>query len=274
MAQFKWGYANGNGPHVWAAHFNSAQGSHQSPINISAKKTIHDADLTQTPLHINYSANLSGATMINTGASVNINCQNILSQLSGGPLAPNSLYTPLQYHLHWGSDNRWGSEHLIDGQASAAELHLVHWNKSLFETPTKAAEDNQQRGLCVLGVFLKAGKHNDALDPFISQIGEVDTCGKQHSLEKINLRSLLPENIENYWTYAGSLTTPPCSESVTWIVFQEVCEISKSQLKALRTLHQSDCRASACIEDNFRPPVPLGDRILRSSFALESAQDD
>lgn len=80
---------------------------------------------------------------------------------------------------------------------------------------------------------------------------------------------LLPTT-KTYWTYEGSLTTPPCSESVIWIVFKTPIEVSRDQLDAMRNLNCYDVKDECpCNElngkviNNFRPPLPLGNRVLR-----------
>ena len=77
----------------------------------------------------------------------------------------------------------------------------------------------------------------------------------------------------SYWTYEGSLTTPPLYESVTWIVFKKPMTVSKEQLDAMRSLKCHGCfTKSGNIEsvpenvplmDNFRPPQPIKERIVR-----------
>jgi carbonic anhydrase len=89
--------------------------------------------------------------------------------------------------------------------------------------------------------------------------------------------NLLPAN-RSYWTYLGSLTTPPCSESVTWILFKEPIEVSPEQLEAFRNLKCYDAReecpcentmhapfATGKVINNYRPPLPLGNRELREA---------
>lgn len=79
---------------------------------------------------------------------------------------------------------------------------------------------------------------------------------------------LLPAN-PAYWTYEGSLTTPPCNESVIWIVFKTPIEVSEGQIAAMRNLNCFDFKEECPQElrgkvlNNFRPPLPLGNRELR-----------
>nr|XP_012219873.1 PREDICTED: carbonic anhydrase 5B, mitochondrial isoform X4 [Linepithema humile] len=96
--------------------------------------------------------------------------------LSGGPLM-DDVYKLEQYHCHWGCSDSRGSEHTVDGQAFAGELHLVHWNTSKYKTFAEAAKASD--GLAVLGVFLKVGKTHEEMDkiarllPYVSHKDEV-----------------------------------------------------------------------------------------------------
>lgn len=116
----------------------------------------------------------------------------------------------------------------MDGESFAGELHLVHWDKSKYGSFTEAA--GQPDGLAVLGVFLKVGKHHPEMDkiaqllPFITHKGDRITLR-----EAIDPAKLLPEDT-TYWTYLGSLTTPPFYESVIWIVFKHAIEVSEEQV--------------------------------------------
>ncbi len=84
--------------------------------------------------------------------------------------------------------------------------------------------------------------------------------------EPVDPSKLLPTNTREYYTYPGSLTTPPLSESVTWIVFKEPIRLSKHQLQTMRQLMFCDEAHSESGEhmvDNFRPPCPITGRTVR-----------
>ncbi|CAH8611523.1 unnamed protein product [Heterobilharzia americana] len=104
-------------------------------------------------------------------------------------------------------------------------------------------------GLSVLGVFFQLGKSsNNALKRLCA------------------LLNLLPSDLSRYYTYSGSLTTPPCSECVTWIVLDEPVVMSIDQLETLREMH-ANC-VSCGNTDNFRPICPVGSRSVRCSFRV------
>ena len=75
----------------------------------------------------------------------------------------------------------------------------------------------------------------------------------------------------SYWTYQGSLTTPPLLESVSWIIFKKPMTVSKEQLDCMRNLKCNGCSASNSnsifddipMVDNFRPPQPINERVVR-----------
>jgi carbonic anhydrase len=139
----------------------------------------------------------------------------------------------LQFHFHT------PSEHTLDGKPFPLELHLVH----------QAAD----KTLAVIGVLLTEGATNTVLGRFWDRLpkaqGEVDTS------VSIEVKDLLPRGLDDYFTYSGSLTTPPCTESVRWVVLKQPVQISKSQIASFR----------AVFPMNARPTMPLGARYLLSS---------
>jgi carbonic anhydrase len=139
-------------------------------------------------------------------------------------------YELLQFHFHT------PSEHTINGKASALEMHLVHRNAK-----------NQ---LAVVGVMMEKG----ATNPLIEQIWQhIPTVGKTNVVKNstINATKLLPNN-KAYFSYAGSLTTPPCSENVKWNVLIEPIQVSEKQIEAFQSLYQV----------NARPVQPINGRII------------
>ncbi|XP_004459964.2 carbonic anhydrase 5A, mitochondrial isoform X2 [Dasypus novemcinctus] len=222
----------GPGPVPW--------GRRQSPVNIRARDSVHDPGLR--PLRVAYDA-ASCLYAWNTGYLVQVEFADPArgSGISGGPL--ENHYTLKQFHFHWGAADEWGSEHTVDSRTFPAELHLVHWNSVKYPNYQEAVMG--ENGLAVIGVFLKDARV--AVGPF-QPSGLLPAC-------------------PDYWTYGGSLTTPPLAESVTWILQKEPMEAAPSQLAAFRTLLCSaPGEEEKAMVNNYRPLQPLMNRKVRSSF--------
>jgi len=260
-----WGYSENNGPHTWHKMFPTAAGPRQSPIDVNTARVTSDTSLHSQPLQWRYVPDHCKA-IANPGYCWRLDVNGDGSELSGGPLQAH--YKLEQFHAHWGPSSEKGSEHTVDGQAYAGELHLVHWNSDKYATFAEAA--GHPDGLAVLGVFLEAGpKDNDELEKIVKLIPKISHKGQSTEVSTpIDPAKLIPEN-KHYWTYPGSLTTPPCTESVIWILFKEPIPISERQLSVFRSIKrvcadEVHCNAEdANIICNYRPPLPLGNRELR-----------
>lgn len=142
-----------------------------------------------------------------------------------------STFTFKQFHFHR------HSEHTINGKASEMELHLVHI-------------DDATGNITVLGIMLE----EDADNPFIEKVwANIPTTQKSEvtTTVSLNLSDILPAD-KKYYTYTGSLTTPPCSQGLQWILFKEPVKISHAQAVAFEKIY----------EDNARPTQPLNNRLV------------
>ncbi|XP_075684212.1 carbonic anhydrase 13-like [Rhinoderma darwinii] len=237
----------------------------QSPINIYTKKVRYDSSLN--PLYIYYDSK-SSRRLVNVGHCFNVEFEdtNDRSVLSDGPLT--GYYRLRQFHFHWGSSDRDGSEHVIDGHVYPAELHIVHWNsqKNLsFDEAVKHPD-----GIAVIGVLLKLGEPNPVIQNIIDNLDQVKTKNKECPFTTFDLSSLLPKD-RNYWTYQGSLTTSPYLECVTWIILQEAIPISSEQLQHFRgLLCTSENEDPTFILENHRAIQPLETRVVRASCKNKS----
>ncbi|XP_017771112.1 PREDICTED: carbonic anhydrase [Nicrophorus vespilloides] len=256
-----WGYGSENGPETWSKAFPAASGVRQSPIDICP---VNLQTEQVKPLTWKYIPE-NEKTLANNGHSWVVNVDGQGSELSGGPL--EGKYMLEQFHCHWGASDEEGSEHTVQGKKYSGELHLVHWNTK-YSSFAEAAKHPD--GLCVLGVFIKPGKPNNDIAKIVSKFNLIQhkSCNAKISTP-MDPSNFLPKD-SGYWTYMGSLTTPPCSECVIWIVFQEPIEVSHEQLKAFRTL-KTYCSEDVCpcdeyqgyLKNNYRPTVPLGERVIR-----------
>ncbi|XP_035138052.3 carbonic anhydrase 5A, mitochondrial isoform X3 [Callithrix jacchus] len=225
---------------LWTGPVSVPGGTRQSPINIRWRDSIYDPRLK--PLKVSYDA-ASCLYVWNSGYlfQVEFDDSTEASGISGGPL--ENHYRLKQFHFHWGAADEGGSEHAVDDHAYPAELHLVHWNSVKYQNYKEAVMG--ENGLAVIGVFLKDARA--AMGPF-------------------DPSSLLP-TCRDYWTYPGSLTTPPLTESVTWIIQKEPVEVAPGQLSAFRTLLFSALgEEEKVMVNNCRPLQPLMNRKVRASF--------
>lgn len=255
-----WGYGADNGPNTWHESFPIALGEQQSPIDIHTSHAKYDPSLK--PLSIHYEPSTT-KSIVNNGHSFNVEFDDSedRSVLRGGPV--DGTYRLKQFHFHWGSCDGHGSEHTVDGVKYEAELHLVHWNTK-YESFGEAVAHCD--GLAVVGVFLKVGPIKPELQKVIDVLELIPTKGKTASFKDYDPSGLLPKSL-NFWTYQGSLTTPPLLQCVTWIVLKEPISVSAQQISKLRELYFNDELDDPChMVDNFRPPQPLKGREVRASF--------
>ncbi len=222
--EHKWTYEGEKGPENWAGlseEYSPCGGKLQSPIDIS---NSYDEPSLRA-LNIEYQA-ITELELVNNGHSVQANIPNgCFLNIDG------KKFNLLQFHFHC------PSEHTINGEAAASEIHLVH------------AIDNK---IAVIGLLLNEGNENPALAKFIDQIPAHD--GDKANVEgmEFNPAELLPQD-KGYFTYPGSLTTPPCTESVHWFVMKQILEASTEQINTLK---------NAMPPNNARPVQAINGRLI------------
>ena len=133
-------------------------------------------------------------------------------------------------HAHWGDKSGVGSEHTVDGTPYDAELHIVHFNTKY---PSPAEAFDQEDGLAVLGIFINIGKEHPEFEKLCKRFQDIQHPFDVAQLEEEVLPTNFLPNNKSYFTYPGSLTTPPLHESVTWVVFKEHIEMSEKQVRNL-----------------------------------------
>ncbi|KAJ8277583.1 hypothetical protein GJAV_G00077030 [Gymnothorax javanicus] len=255
-----WGYGASDGPDKWVENFPIADGPRQSPVDIVPDEARYDSALQA--LNLKYDGSTS-RSIVNSGHSFQVDYvdDNNSSTLTGGPIS--GTYRLRQFHFHWGGEDDRGSEHTVAGTKYAAELHLVHWNTKY---PSFGDAASQPDGLAVVGVFLQIGGANDQLQIVLDALDAIKAKGQQTTFENFDPSVLLPGSLD-YWTYDGSLTTPPLLESVTWIVLKEPISVSSDQMAKFRSLlFSAEGEAESRMMDNYRPLQPLKGRQVRASF--------
>lgn len=239
----------------------------QSPVAIMSLNPTYA--LVNKPLIIEYPSTVENLRLNNTGFGWEVKMPyqiSMMTSLFGAHLSTAHRYRLDQFHCHWGTSDTQGSEHTVDNRSYSAEMHFVHYNMEKYRSMSKAARHPD--GLAVLSVFLDAQEnhHNHAeLEKIVSHLKAVTLKG-EHSIIKqaVRVENLLPPN-KSYWSYQGSLTTPPYYESVTWFIFKQPLRCSRNQIQRFRTLMSSlQADPDASIKCNFRKVQPLNGRTIVS----------
>ncbi|XP_066540009.1 carbonic anhydrase 14 [Hoplias malabaricus] len=267
----EWTYAGVVGQSEWPEVFPECGGSSQSPIDVDTSQTLYDPSLAPVK-PLGYDQYGHGPfTLSNNGHTVEMPLPSWMG-IGGLPWQ----FSAVQLHLHWGNGVgvAKGSEHTIDGHSASAELHVVHYNSELHANLSEAK--TQGNGLAVLGVLIEAGgETNQAYTNILNYLGRIRHAGQRVAIPAFDVQTLLPRDLSRYFRYNGSLTTPPCHQSVLWTVFSERVRISHSQLLKLETVlfsSRPEDSQPTLLQDNYRATQPLNCRTVLSSFVPVSVQ--
>lgn len=146
-------------------------------------------------------------------------------------------------------------------------MHYVLANTKYGADVAKAGQHPD--GLVVLATIFHASDKNDTyMQPLLDSLSRIPDEGTNTTMEgsKLLLDHILPDERDLFFQYEGSLTTPPCSESVTWIVYRDISAISPRQLAVFRGLyHHDDDDNKVHIEHNVRDLQKSAGRVVRGS---------
>jgi carbonic anhydrase len=223
-----WSYEGEGGPEHWGGlspeYSACSVGQEQSPVNLSGPipAELSDLEIAWTPLE--------NGTITNNGHTAQVDLAG-----HGGMTVAGKQYDLLQMHFHH------PSEHTVDGAHRAMEAHFVH-----------KAQDGS--GLGVLGLFIEEGTL--PLGPLVPLWAALPSApGKAAIAGTVDFKEMLPASVELF-AYRGSLTTPPCSETVDWFVLSAPAVASKDQITAFAKL----------FPNNARPVQSFGRRFLLRSM--------
>ncbi|MFG6150179.1 carbonic anhydrase [Halobacillus sp. B23F22_1] len=223
----EWSYDGETGPGQWGelddAYAACADGKEQSPVNIESAQVEENEG--SGDLEINYQS--SSFSLANNGHSIQANAVDLENHL----VIDEEEYELAQFHFHQ------PSEHLVNSQRYEMELHLVH--------------ETENGDAAVLGIMIEEGEENSTLSYLWDQLPLEETEEDVTIEEPVDLQALLPEDQTNF-QYEGSLTTPPCTEEVKWMVFEEPIEMSEEQIQEFKEIYHK----------NHRPEQPLEGREI------------
>lgn len=221
-----WEYRGPHGTAHWGemdpAYESCSHGHAQSPIDIRNAQAARLAPLEFSYGHV-------APEIINNGHTIQVNVPKGQSLRIG-----DHRYELVQFHFHTPSEER------VDGKPSAMVAHFVH-------------RDTEGK-LAVVAALIQPGKGQTGFDTVLAHLpqhaGETLTVA---GLE-LDLAGLLPAG-RRYWEFEGSLTTPPCSEGVRWMVLTQPVTVSADAIRNMRRLYPA----------NARPVQPLNGRVVRLS---------
>lgn len=229
-ADQKWSYAGDTGPEHWADlspdNALCKEGKNQSPIDIVESAAVK-SDLPA--LKFDYKP--MSLVIQNKEFTMNVSAEE-----AGSLTVGDDAYKLMHFHTHVPSDEA------VNGKRTDMAVHLSH----------KSAA-GQSLGLTVF-LTVAADGNNPVLETLAKALPAKPGDPEKHDEIKIDLNQLLPKDL-NYFSYDGSLTWPPCTEGVKWIILKEPVTISKDQFAKFQEVYPNTAR----------PLQPVGDRKVLSS---------
>ena len=219
-----WSYEGEGGPGNWGKlkpEFNvCAIGKRQSPINIQEGSTLAGP---AEPVQFNYTP--SNGSVVNNGHTIQVDVEGNNSITVRG-----SRYQLLQFHFHTPSEEQ------INYKRFAMVAHLVH--------------KNEEGQLAVVAVLLEPGESNGLINKVWTYMPLDANDRVRMPQDLLNMNELLPQD-QRYYQFMGSLTTPPCTEGVLWMVLKTPVQISRAQYKLFTQLYPLNARPVQAL--NGRP---------------------
>lgn len=257
-----WGYHD---QEAWRSAYHDCSGKSQSPIDIETSKAIYDRSLPLIKLEGYDLTGHAGLTLVNNGHTLKLSLPSSMRIVKGF----DEIYLAAQLHFHWGTIEVPGSEHTIDNVHFPAEIHVVHYNSKYANISEAASKPD---GLAVLGGFIGIGlRENENYEKILSALTDVSIEESNTLIPGFNIRHLLPNNLEKFYRYNGSLTTPPCFQTVNWTMFNDTITVSRRQLAALEDTLKAG--QNQLLSKNFRAPQLLHGRRVLASFSTSPGVD-
>jgi carbonic anhydrase len=219
-----WSYSGATGPQAWGQmkpEFNvCAIGKRQSPINIEESATLQGP---AEALQFNYTA--SSGVVVNNGHTIQVDLYGDNTLTVRG-----SVYKLLQFHFHTPSEEQ------INYRNAAMVAHLVH--------------KNAQDQLAVVAVLLDPGLANALISKVWTYMPLDANDQVRMPTGIVDMNELLPKD-QRYYQFIGSLTTPPCTEGVLWMVLKQPTQLSREQIRLFQQLYPNNARPVQAV--NGRP---------------------
>ena len=226
-------------------------GVEKSPIDITTSNVVVDSSLPNLQFNA-WDVSYPGI-FENTGHNVQFN-----PTTPGAATTINQFgtYGVQQFHMHWGRRTGEGSENRINSDQAELEIHFVHYKNGVTDTTQR----DYITVVAVLGDVVEgAARTSPWAELNVTQIQSNTTSNI--SVTGFAFDLLLPNN-RDYYYYQGSLTTPPCSETVQWFVLKERIRVPSIFLEQLREVQESN---GEILGFNFRDVQSLGNRMVMTA---------
>lgn len=226
-----WGYTKPGQSNQWGrlspAFAICETGKHQSPIDINSFEVKPISGRFSAQIQFDYHS--VPLEILNNGHNIQVNYPQ-----GSSVNIDNQQYELVQFHFHT------PSEHTFDGHAYPMEIHLVH--------------QNSLGRYAVISLMIEAGQENSLIKTIWEDLPETGLVKTRKDIS-INVDSFLPTN-QAYYSYQGSLTTPPCDENVDWYVMTETTEASPKQIEQFSSVYNINARAVQPLNNRLVKLIP------------------
>ena len=261
-------------PSKWSASFPMCGGPMQSPVELTHNRLA----FSRTP-KLRFARGLKDGEIevTNTGHEIKLklmpkNRTEPLLQLISNTKPMSGVYTFAQMHFHWGSGgHHHGSEHCVSHKYTDAEAHFVFFNSRYggFKEAVRHFD-----GLLVVGVMLRGSQQPGGLSfPTLGleqKLASIALPGKRLTLQTdlTDFKTLLQHAVGKFYSYHGSLTTPPCNPVVTWMVSAKPVGVSSTFLGRLRSEIFEDAAGARPLVNNCRPAQNHYGRVITRHISI------
>lgn len=251
--KYSFDYGLLKGPHTW-----TQLGGNQSPINID-EQLVQRLAIHELLIWNHYDELPLSIVLENTGQTLLLRAEfrSNVPTISGADLLAS--YTFVELSFHWGWSNSEGSEHTLNNRKYPLEVQVLHRTGAAVPSKCTSSYD-----LLMVAYIYELSAHNPYIDPLMQNLKLVQQPGKRVRIAPFPLSYLVYPFRSGFYSYGGSLTTPPCYQGIEWFIFPESLAISDFQLRHFRQLLGGD--GFTPISRNSRPVQPLGNRVINLNY--------